>query len=126
MNGILFSQLLMCALITAFNLFALASMEQINVQAMASFHDLISVLVTTFIYCYLSETVTENLLAAGDVFYASLWYYLPAKQRKLIQLTVGRSQRGFRLKGYGLIDCSLSVFLSVFTYKSLFFSEEIS
>lgn len=113
MNGILFFQLLSCAVITAFNLFALETIERIDVQAMASFYDFTSVLATTFIYCYLSERVTADLLIIGDLFYASLWYHLPSKQGKLLKLSIERSQWEFRLKGFELINCSLSVFLSV-------------
>lgn len=94
-------------------MFALESVDRLDVQAMASFYDFTSVLVTTFIYCYLSERVTADLLFVGDIFYASLWYHLPSKQGKLLKLSIERSQWEFRLKGFELINCSLSVFLSV-------------
>lgn len=70
-------------------------------------------LLVLYIHCYASEHLTADLMAIGDIFYDSTWYRLPVKQQKLLVLPIQRATQEFRLKGSGLIDCSLAVFLSV-------------
>lgn len=54
-----------------------------------------------------------NLFEVGDIFYNSLWYKLPSQEQKLLILPIQRSQKLFRLNGFGIVDCSLEVFSSV-------------
>lgn len=113
MSEILFYQLVMCAIATAINLYALQSNGIFTVHAITSTYDLASVLTATFIYCYLSEMLTCDLSGICEIFYNSAWYQLPAKQQKLVFYTIQHSQRSFRLRGIGIIECSLGTFFMV-------------
>lgn len=54
-----------------------------------------------------------DLHGIGDVFYNCEWHRLPIKQQKLFLYPIQRSQKAIRLRGFGIIDCSLSFFSSV-------------
>lgn len=67
----------------------------------------------TFVFCYLSESFTNDLFDVGNMFFDSAWYRLPAKKQLMVAQVIQMSQRPFRLTGYKIIDCSLQVFSSV-------------
>lgn len=113
MSGVLFYQLLICAAVTAFNLFALEANGFLNLNAAVSLYLMISALITTFLYCFLADRFTTDLLDIAMIFYGSTWYQLPSHHQRIFVLLIKRSQREIRLKCFGLIDCSLSVFSSV-------------
>lgn len=64
-------------------------------------------------FCHLSEWITSDFSEIGEIFYNSEWYELQVREQRLLTLPIGRAQRVFRLKGLGLFDCSLVVFLMV-------------
>lgn len=113
MSGVLFYQLLICAAVTAFNLFALESNGLLSLNAAVSMYLMVSAIITTFLYCYLSENFTTDLMEIGMIFYGSAWYQLPAKHQRAFVLFIKRGRGEIRLKCFGMIDCSLSVFSSV-------------
>lgn len=65
------------------------------------------------IYSRLSENITDDLFASGDLFYELPWYRLPLKLQKLYAMPIHRSQKEFRLSGLGIIECSMRVCASV-------------
>lgn len=71
----------------------------------------------TFVYFYLSESITMDFLEIGDLFYNSSWHRLPAKQQKRLAMAIQQAQRELRLTAIGLFDCSLVVFASVSFWK---------
>lgn len=115
MSGVLFFQLVLCALATAFGLFV------INLHGLLSYTTAVAVIaistvfLPTFIYCDLSERITTDLHEMGCAFYSLAWYELPFKQQKIILLSIQYAQYGVRLTGFGIISCSLATFLSVST-----------
>lgn len=112
MLDILFYQLLICAVIIAFNLFGLET-AKLDMYTILATTELLCTVVPTYIYCYLSEQLTFDLLDIGVTFFGSIWYELPVKCQQLVTLPIIRSQRPIYLSGLGIIDCSLSVYLSV-------------
>lgn len=120
MSEVLFYQLFMCAATSAFNIFALEANEIVGVQAATNLYLLSTVLAATFIYCYLSERLTTNLLDIGENFYKSNWYLLPTELKFLLIYPIQSTQREFRLKCIGLFDCSLSVFGVVSSFFPFF------
>lgn len=122
MSGVLFYQLLICAAVTAFNLFALESNGFLSLNAAVSIYLMVTALITTFLYCYLAEGFTADLKEIGLIFYRSDWFQLSIKHQKMFVLLIKRSQREFRLSCFGLIDCTLKVFSSVkFAFCFLFY-----
>lgn len=113
MSEILFSMLLTCTVIVAFNLFALESNAMFSVQTVIAVCNVGCLLPSNFTYCLLAEQVTDNLLHVGDILYDSPWYRLPLQQQKLLIIPIQRAQREFRLKSLRLINCSLAVFSAV-------------
>lgn len=57
--------------------------------------------------------MTQISVGVVDVMYDSTWYTLPINLQKLLILMLMRPEKGFRLKGAGMIDCSLATFLAV-------------
>lgn len=109
-SGALFYQLLVGAVVTAINLFSLESHGIFSIYGISAAYDLAVMLSSTSIYCYLSEGLTFNLNKVGDTFYDLPWYQLPCNVQMLIVPAMQYTQREFRLKGAGFVDCSLSVF----------------
>lgn len=72
-----------------------------------------TVLLPTFLFCKLSENMTERLKVVGDQFYGCSWYYLAAPQQIMFLLPIQRAQKETRLNGLRLVDCSLEIFLTV-------------
>lgn len=120
MSACLFIQLLMSAITIAFILFSIESHDQaFNVTFLLPLVAVIVVLITLFMYCKLSENITCDLYAIGDIFYESAWYRLTVKQQQMFVLPVQRAQSKFRLTGLGIFECSLETYLTVSVeYKS--------
>lgn len=102
--------LLCCALIIAFNLVLLDSVDHIKIEVFSSLYIMSSETATNFIFCFLSEHITTCLSKIPNVFYGSLWYHLPPPRQKLISLAIARSQQEFHLEGLGIMSCSLETF----------------
>lgn len=115
-SSLLFNQLLTCVVFLALNLFSLDLSVKLNMSLILNMNCLIQYVVICFIYCYFSEKVTQISLEIGVTIYDSTWYALPIKLQKLTILMISNSQREFRFKGFGMIDCSLAMFLSVKFY----------
>lgn len=111
-----FSDLLTCALVIAFNLLLLESIDHFDLQIASSFYNMSTVVALTFIFCFLSENITSALLRVGDGVYESCWYRLPVRKQKQVTLPILRSQCVFRLEGLGLIYCSLETFVRVISF----------
>lgn len=110
---ILFMMMVTSTLIFALNLFALELIDAVCTETLNALLDIVFILALLFTYCYLSECMTSDLLEIGDIFYNSEWYRLRVKEQKLMAFPIQRAQSVFRLKGLGLLDCSLAVFSSV-------------
>lgn len=113
MSPILFYQLLCCAVDIAVVLVAVDMHQLLRLGTLVSIEGVSCMLFQTFFFCKLSESITSKLYSIGDIFYEANWYTLPVRQQKWLILPIQRSQREFRLKGFGIIDCSLWIFLSV-------------
>lgn len=113
MTMVLFNLTFTCTIVIAANLVVVELSEAIDVEILVAFTDMATLIGMTFIYFYLAEWITSDLLGIADHFYNSAWHHLPVKQQKLLVLTIQRAHRELRLKGLGLFNCSLPVFSSV-------------
>lgn len=113
MSPTIFFQLLCSAVNTAVSLCAIDVTNLISMSTLTAFDALACVYVQIFVYCYLSEAMTSKLLLIRDIFYGSAWYRQPSKLQQLMIFPIQRSGKAFRLKGLGIINCSLWVFASV-------------
>lgn len=52
-------------------------------------------------------------MSIGDLTYCLSWYQLTSKEKLVIQMIIGRSQKPFQLKGLGVFACSLETYLTV-------------
>lgn len=52
---------------------------------------------STYVFCFFSENVTNDLHSIGDAFYQSNWYAHPAKQQQLYNLYAIDSARSTRV-----------------------------
>lgn len=104
MGAVVFCQLLMCATISAVQLHQLESNDVLSVDCFISFYRLLVNLTLTFVYCYLSESVSISLNRVGDIFFNLPWYRLSAQQKKLTILTIQRSHGQFYFDGFGVIS----------------------
>lgn len=113
MNGILFHQLITCAIMEALCLTSLEADGIFSPDNSVILYIFSGMMMMTYVFCYLSETITRNLHDVGRVFYESAWFLLPVRQQLIFHNVIERSQITFHLKGLGLIDCSLAVFWAV-------------
>lgn len=113
MDLFLFSMVLLITIVIATDLAAVELSDALSLEAMIAIADLALVLMADFVYSFQSDFVTLSMLEIGEIFYNSPWYRLPAAKKRLLVLPIQRAQREFRLKGLGLIDCSVVVFTSV-------------
>lgn len=114
MGSIIFYQLMMCAIILAFNLYSLElNGISTNLEVFASIYEILFSVTPTFAYCFLSNRVTSRLLEVGDAFYGCAWYALAPDQQMLFFAIIQRSQRDMCFSGLGIIECTLESFSSV-------------
>lgn len=113
MSAALFYQLFFCAVTTAVLLFAIDTNSLFTLSTIISIQGILIIATPTFVYCNLSEQLTSQLFSIGDIFYERAWYRMPLKHQQLVIFPIRRSHMEFRLMGLGIIDCSLSVFVSV-------------
>lgn len=117
MTGPLFFDLSSCIIATVFELLSIDNDIQnqrydsntfTNVSTLGLHNTML------FILCHFSEKFTDRSYDVGDVIYSDLlWYKLSIRQQKLLILPIQRAQKLFRLRGYGIFDCSLELFLKV-------------
>lgn len=70
--------------------------------------------IVSYAYCHLSEKITSMPSDNADILYCGEWYKIPnLTDRKAVAMVIMRSQRGYRISGLGMVDCSLEVFLKV-------------
>lgn len=117
MSGPLFFELLSVIIIIVLDLLALDYAIQkkqfdstlILVGSCLSIH-----MSTLSLLCHHSECLTTKSNEIADNIYSNLqWFNLPVSQQKLLLLSIGRAHRTFRLDGFGILDCSLAMFLRV-------------
>lgn len=114
MEIILFLITLTCVVVIAFNLYVLELNAAINLEAIIAVLDMFFAIAMAFVYFYISEWITMDLMKIGDNLYNSPWYcVLAVEQQKLLVLSIQQAQRERRLRGLGLFDGSLVVFASV-------------
>lgn len=109
----LFFQLLVCAGSLAIYMVGMDRSGVLSMNFCLALCGLVTIIASTYIYCFLSEGVTSELGAVGDIFYEYPWHQLPAKQQQLFILPIQRARKEFRMTGLGLVECSLRVFASV-------------
>lgn len=114
MTGMIFFQLLCSVVIIAFILVAFNETNGYNLQMLLANCNIFALnVIMCYVYCYFSEQVTGIAVDIGDVVYKSLWYKMPVKDQILIGLVIVRAQKEFRMSGFGIIECSLELFLTV-------------
>lgn len=113
MSEIIFVALLTSILIIALNLYALESNDLFSLQTGVGYALMMCLLPMIFAFCFLAERITTNLYEIGDIFYDASWYRLPAKQQRIVICPIQRAGQEFRFRSLGLVDCSLTTFLSV-------------
>lgn len=117
MNGPLFFELSSCIVGFVFELLAMEQAFQdhqfdgtvaLNLSALG-IHMFMLVILS-----YFSEKITDRSYEVGGIVYSEVfWYKLPIAQQKPLIFVIQRAQQHFRLRGYGIFDCSLQMFLKV-------------
>lgn len=116
MSGVLFYQLLSCIMFLALSFLFVDNAERIDTALILNFQCLVMYMIVCYLYCDLSEKITENSFEISKIAYESIWYEFTPKHRKALVLIIMRSQKDFRLNGFGLVNCSLPRFLMVSIY----------
>lgn len=113
MGGVIFYQMLFSAIDLATFMFAIDETKGMNPSNSTAIEGALTVLLPSYLFCQLSENVTERLENIGDVFYGCSWYYLSAEQQQMFLLPIQRAEKKFRLNGLDIVDCSLEIFSRV-------------
>lgn len=72
-----------------------------------------------YVYCYIGNRITYNLLGIAVWAYRPAWHIYPLKLRVFIILIICRSQKVLNFNGLRLIFCNLVTFTSVREYFKL-------
>lgn len=118
MNGPLFFIFAICIIAIAFELLALDQAVQEQHFGEADFLNLSAFVIHMImlnVFCQYSEKFTDRSYEVADMVYTEIfWYKLSIAQQKSLIFMIHRAQKQFRLKGYGIFDCSLDLFSKVF------------
>lgn len=82
-----------------------------------------------FVYCFVGEFVSGNMLEVSSVVYKDLnWYCLPPRLRRHLLMLMLSSQKEFHLDGFGLsaVSCRMETFATVRGRKSDLFVFKIA
>lgn len=75
---------------------------------------LVTQILFNYISCSYANNITIQSFTAAEITYCSSWYlFRPIKLQKLITPMIQRAQKPFYLKGYNIVDCSMTTFLTV-------------
>lgn len=118
MSACLFFQLLVCVASLAVFMLGMETNRALGVNFFASMFGLSSMISTTYVYCLFSEQFTHDLTAIAEIFYNFTWYRLRSRQ-KLFIMPIQRANKALRITGFGLVECSLTVFASVGIFRWL-------
>lgn len=110
MTGMIFFQLLCAVVVLALILFAL-NVGEFPIFSSLNVLSIISII--CYVYCYISEQVTERAFDIGDIVYGAPWYQMQSKYQKSMGLIIVRCQKKFRMTGFSLVECSLEKLLTV-------------
>lgn len=113
----IFCQLLCSAIELALYTFVIDGTAVMSPASNTAIIGAMTVLLPTFLFCKLSENMTDRLLKIGDVFYKCPWYRLSVRQQKLFLLPIQRGQMEYRISGLGIVECSLAIFTAVRIYS---------
>lgn len=109
----LFIELTACVLFIGFDLFAMNE----TFMAANDFYLFLQVLffaiLSVFIYCFFGEGLTYDTLNILTIVHECPWYDMPTKQQRSLMLLIQRSQKIFRLKTFGGLECSRRLFFKV-------------
>lgn len=87
--------------------------KQIDFNILLNLNSLFTQILFNYISCYYANNVTNNALSTAEIAYNIHWYKLPWRKQHFVKLMIARAQKPFFLKGYDIVDCSLSTFLNV-------------
>lgn len=87
--------------------------EHFNLHILLNLNSLFTQILFNYITCYNANNVTSKALSVAEITYNIHWYKLPVKKQRFVQMMIRRAQKPFYLKGYDIVECSLSTFLKV-------------
>lgn len=88
-------------------------LKHFDFDILLNLNSLSTQIIFNFISCYYANNVTIKSFAAAEIAYGMNWYVFPVKRQFLIMQMVQRAQKPFYLKGYDIVDCSLTTFRNV-------------
>lgn len=120
MTAPLFYELSTCIICTVLELLTIDRSVQegrfdiFDVTMIISITLLVLHLSIVFILCFYGEKLTTQSFQVMDIIYSDLlWYKLPAQQQRVLTMSIRQAQKVYRLKGYGIFECSMELFLKV-------------
>lgn len=110
----LFFQLLVFTVFIAFSLLSLdQGLHDLSFEIVQSLNCLLVQIYLNFTFCSYADNMSRRTSGVADIVYNSIWYKLPATDRKLLTLIIMRAQVPFYLNGFHLFNCSLNSFQKV-------------
>lgn len=87
--------------------------KEINFNALVVYYFLFTSICLNFILCYYADNLSNETCGIGDELYNSQWYEMPISHQKLLLVPICRSQKIFRLTGFGIFTYSLQNFARI-------------
>lgn len=113
MSWPLFFQWVSLICIVVFALFSLNQPLKSDSEKVLSVQNTAWQLLLWFIFCHLSEKITEHSFGIVDALYDVDWLMMNVRERKLLKFMIARAQKEFRISCIGMFDTSLATFSTV-------------
>lgn len=66
-------------------------------------------------YCYFATKISYRFQANGLRIYQCMWYKMKMSQQRNLQFMIAYAQTVRHFKGFGILDCTLEMFMKVFS-----------
>lgn len=92
------------------------TLKHFNFSILLNLNSLITQVIFNYISCSYANNVTVRSLSAAEIAYSMPWYGFPVSRQLFIKHMIRRAQKPFYLKGYDIVECSLTTFFNVNLY----------
>lgn len=94
------------------------TLNHFDFSILLNLDSLFTQLLFNYISCFYATNVTVKSFSAAEIAYNIHWYKFPVKNQLFIMQMIRRAQKPFYLKGYNIVECSLTTFLNASPIKT--------
>lgn len=89
------------------------TLQHFDFGILINLNSMITQIIFNYISCSYANNVTMKSFAAADIVFSTPWYAFPVTRQLFVVQMIQRAQKPFYLKGYNIVECSLTTFFNV-------------